>query len=218
MLIIDPLQVDCWSRADQHRSPFPPANTPRPRKCTSGGNWQNCWLLIPLSPPPQMTNCESGEDGQNCWHQLSIPSPRSTKCESGEDWQNCWHELSIPFSRIDKMWIWRGLTKLLIVDQQSQSTQCESREDWQNCWSSIINASPIDKMWTWRGLTKLLIIDCQSHPSNDWHKNCSRKMLTLSGIVPNLIFSNMLIVPLVLTQSTTYLCCSNQLCTISIHW
>ena len=80
----------------------------------------------------------------SCW--LSIcpglmsipPSPKSTKCESGVDCQIFDHWLLIPPPpAIDKIWIWGGLTKLLIVNHSSSQPHHPPPWGWindQQCW------------------------------------------------------------------------------------
>ena len=49
------------------------------------------------------------------------------------------------------------------------STKCRSGVDWQNCWLLI-----------------LCVESSITFPPHDWHKNCSRKMIMLSGTLPTL--------------------------------
>ena len=88
-------------------------------------------------------------------------------CRSGTD-QCC---ITYP-PHYNKMWIWGGLISITLPPQ-------------------------INKIQIWAGLTKLLIADPSSiytpPPPYDRHKNCSRKMITLSGTVPILISFNILI-------------------------
>ena len=100
-----------------------------------------------------------------CWSELLIPLIL-VKCESRVDWQNC------------RLWIQGRLTGFPSPPPPPRSIEYRSGVDWQNCWLSIQGGST----------------SIASPPPQNQHNNCSRKMITLSGIVPNLIFFNILIV------------------------
>ena len=137
-------------------------------------------MLIVDSLPPRSTKDLGWTRGrlliQGRLTLIPFPPPHPPKCRSGVDWQNCvdcWSEVDwhgLPSTPPD-IWIWGGLTKLLIAIL-----------GWIDVKMQILGW--LDKI--------VLIVDIDDPPHNQ-HKSGSHKMIMLPGTMPNLIFFNIFI-------------------------
>ena len=174
----------------------PPWRTNKITECRSGLDWQNCWLsiwgrstLIAFLPPPpedqqnadlgwidKIVDCQSRVDPQ-----LMPPPEDQQTADLGwiDKIVDCWSGVDLklmPPQRINRMQIWDGLTKFLIVNLGQICNWCPPQEDQQNadlgwidkivhCWSGVdLQSMPpqrINRMQMWARLTKLLIVDLE---------------------------------------------------------